>query len=723
MESKQHEFGTSAVAQLARRLGIELDYINAAGERVSIAPDVIHAVLDVMGYRAQDDSEANDWLSRIDENERSRTLPPVLVVKQNLQPIRIPFNVDETAIQDHAWRLFREDGEMVESGTLGTGQSAALTSDRSREASHEVNWLNLRTELPCGYHRVELDHCSMSLIVVPEKCWLGSIEGGQRLWGIAAQLYLLRSEQNWGIGDFTDLRTLIDIAAEWGASVIGLNPLHALFLDDPEQASPYSPASRLYLNILNIDVTAIPEFATCQDAKPLLISKDFASTLNAVRAADQVNYKAVAALKLRMLDLLYADFVKTANPERRQRFEDFVRNRGERLKQFCVFQAIRLDLASRNQRSDDLQQWPSELRDPDSQGTQNFIAQHRKNIDFLIWTQWIADEQLRDAASKAQSHKMKVGFYRDLAVGSSAASAEVWSNPQNVAARAHAGAPPDLLNPAGQDWGLSPLIPRALYESSYAPFIELVRANMRYCGALRIDHVIGLQHLYWVPAGRKADQGAYVAYPFDDLVGILALESQRNHCVIVGEGLGTVPPGFSEKLNERGILSYRVLYFEQDQDSGKFIPPDQYRSLALATVGSHDLATLRGWWLGDDITIREQHALYPDPLEAERQRKTREEEKEQLLAALLLEGLDPGDPFDFDALSRAVHTFLARSGSAIAIVQLENLTGEISQTNLPATSSEHPNWRRRLSESLENLRKRPEIANIIEAVRRERAAV
>jgi 4-alpha-glucanotransferase len=717
MKKKTTTFAKSATAELARKLDIELDYVNAAGKRIVIAPEVIRAVLATMGYRVENDQDAQEFLKRFDADESSRILPPVLVVRQDLQPTQIPVNLG-TNQKNHTWRLLCEDGGVAEEGTIR--QSAASNPGHGHKAPLETSWVALTIQMPCGYHRFELDDDSMPLIVVPEKCWLDPIERGQKLWGVAAQLYLLRSEHNWGIGDFTDLCTLIDIGAGWGASAVGLNPLHALFVDDPEHASPYAPASRLYLNILNIDITAIPEFATCEDANSLLGSEDFASALDVVRAGNMVNYRRVADLKLRMLRLVHSYFIRAGSLERRRALQAFVRHRGESLTRFCIFQAIRLELAQRNCIANDWQQWPEELREWDSPGIHAFVESHREDIDFFIWTQWIADTQLNDAARRAEMHQMAIGLYRDLAVGSSAAGAETWSNPQVVVAGAHAGAPPDLLNPAGQDWGLPPFNPRTLRESGYAPFIELVRANMRYCGALRIDHVVGLQHLYWVPAGHKPDQGAYVTYPFDELAGILALESQRNHCLVIGEDLGTVPPGFSEKLNDHGILSYRVLYFEQNSESGQFIPPDEYRPLALATIGSHDLATLKGWWLGNDIAIREQHRLYPDPKEALRQRQIRDKEKQQLLVALRMQGLDPGDGDDFDHLSRALHSFLARSGAAIMMVQLDNLTGEASQTNLPATSREYPNWRRRLSKSLEYLRNDPNVAAIIEAVRSER---
>ena len=245
-----------------------------------------------------------------------------------------------------------------------------------------------------------------------------------------------------------------------------------------------------------------------------------------------------------------------AGDERRRSLAAFVRDRGESLNRFCKFQAIRLDRAG-TPTTDDGSDLLEGLQNFDSPAIDEFVAQHRAEIDFLRWTQWIADTQLGDAASRAEADGLTLGLYRDLAVGSSGAGAEAWSNPQILVREAHAGVPPDILNPAGQDWGLPPFNPRALRESRYTPFIELVRANMRYCRALRIDHVVGLQHLYWVPAGNTPDEGAYVTYPFNDLIGILALESWRNRCLVIGEDLGTVPTGFSESLNERGILSYR----------------------------------------------------------------------------------------------------------------------------------------------------------------------
>lgn len=713
------DFAISAIASLARRLGIELDYINAAHNRIKIAPEVIRAVLAAMGYPVQDDAEADKMLRQLDEAEHSHKLPPVLVIRQDLQPVQIPVRLDGDS-REYRWRVVSEDGEIMAQGSLVAKSTRTLASEAFNCLCPETTWVRLSIDMPCGYHRFELDGEGMPLIIVPAQCWLGPLDEGRRIWGIAAQLYLLRSEHNWGIGDFTDLRTLIEIAAEWGASVVGLNPLHALFLDQPEHASPYAPASRLFLNILNIDVAAIPEFAACLEANALVTSSDFAAVLDRARAEKMVDYSAAAELKLKPLRLLHSYFKTNASADRKRAFETFTDLGGESLERFCAFQVVRFAMRSQNSTAEHIEEWPQELRTPDSPGVLRIAARHKDEIDFLMWAQWIADSQLREAARHAQANGIRLGLYRDLAVGSSAAGAEVWSNPHVVVGQARAGAPPDIVNPAGQDWGLPPFNPRALRQAAYAPFIELMQANMRYSGALRIDHVIGLEHLYWVPVGHKASDGAYVSYPFDDLVGIIALESQRNHCVVIGEDLGTVPPGFSEKINERGILSNRVLYFEQDPETGEFVPPDEYVQLALASIGSHDLATLKGWWLGDDIAIREQHRLYPDPLEGERQREIRYKQKRQLLTTLRLETSDPGDGDNFERLSRAVHAFLARSRSAIAMVEMENLTDELSQTNLPATSTEHPNWRRRYSISLEQLAKDKRVAGIIEAIQQQR---
>jgi 4-alpha-glucanotransferase len=411
-----------------------------------------------------------------------------------------------------------------------------------------------------------------------------------------------------------------------------------------------------------------------------------------------------------------------AAPAHWRAFEAFRREGGEMLQRNCLFLALREHFANQEAPRADWHSWPEEYRDPASHAVAHFAAQNRHRLDFHAWLQWVADEQLGAAATAAKRRGMAVGLYRDLAVGADRSGAETWADNAAVVSAAQVGAPPDIHNPAGQNWGLPPFHPRALLEEGYRSFIELVRANMRHAGGLRIDHVMGLQRLYWVPQGEKPSAGAYVRYPTEDLIGILALESHRHECMVVGEDLGTVPEGFRERMAEANILSYRVLYFEQEPQTGAFLPPSAYPAGALAIVGSHDLPTLRGWWEARDLDLKEELGLFPEPGEASRQRLMRERDRMQLLESLRSEGLLPidGEP-DIPTLARAVHAFLARTPSVLAMAQIDDLTDEADPVNVPATSDEHPNWRRRLSMTLDQLAVRPRFVDIAAIFRAERS--
>jgi 4-alpha-glucanotransferase len=704
----------SPLAKLGSRLGIELDYVDASKQVVTISSEVVCALLAAMNLPITDDINAQNQLNDLDRKEQTRRLPAVMVVRVDQQPIIVPFHFgsDETKF---SWRVICEDGNAVE----GTATKTSLqTTETGPHGDPDLHMLVTGNTLPLGYHRLEIDELriSMPLIVVPRRCWLpAAVENGAKMWGLAVQLYLIRSASNWGIGDFSDLRGIIESAARCGADLIGLNPLHALFLDDPSQVSPYSPASRLFLNIHNIDVTNVPEFATSLELRPMIESAPFRTALAESRAASLLDYENTSTLKLEVLRILFRSFQNNADPKRKRNFHTFV-SQNPALEQFCTFQLLRMEQAKSPAANADWRHWPEDLRRSDSAAVQRFAAGHREEIEFLSWTQWIADNQLAEAAATAKHHGMAIGLYRDLAVGAHGAGAETWSQPDTVVSRAHAGAPPDLLNTDGQDWGLPPFSPNALRETGYAAFIALVRANMRHAGALRIDHIVGLQHLYWVPEGHPPAEGAYVTYPFYDLAGILALESCRNQCLVVGEDLGTVPPGFRERTAELGILSSKVLYFEQNAATGEFLAPEEYPVLSLASVGTHDLATLGGWWDENDIKLRETHKLYSDPEEGARQHRHRQTEKRHLLEALEKRGLDPGDGSDKGRFARAVHSFLGSTNAAIAMIQTEDLIGSTMQVNLPGTTNQYPNWRRRINSNVDMIAKDPSAKTIIDAI-------
>jgi len=560
------------------------------------------------------------------------------------------------------------------------------------------------------------------LIVTPGQCWLpDAMAQGQRLWGIATQLYLLRSAHNWGIGDFGDLQRLVELSVAKGVDVVGLNPLHALFMDNPEHASPYSPASRLLLNVLNIDVSAVMQWLDCPPAQNVFDDPGFQQRLAAARQAEQVDYTTVAELKMQMLRVLFQAWQAAPTAERQREFEHFRQSQGQTLERTCLFQALRQHFAEQDQDKADWHEWPIEYRDPDSAAVAEFARSHREQVDFWVWLQWLADAQLAQAAQAAQA--MAIGLYRDLAVGADRSGAETWHDQQAIVGGAQVGAPPDIYNPAGQDWGLPPFHPRMLKQEAYRSFIELVRANMRHAGGLRIDHVMSLQHLYWVPQGHAPQDGAYVSYPMEDMIGILALESQRQQCLVVGEDLGTVPAGFRERMAQANILSYRVLFFEQEADSGAYIPPQDYPALALAVAGSHDLPTLRGWWEGSDIELKERLHLYPKADEAARQLAQRKQDRAALLTVLREQGLlDAADEqVTVEEVVLAVHGFLARSAALLAVAQLDDITGEEEQVNVPSTNHDkHPNWRRRLAVTIEDLPAHPSMRAIADLFNRER---
>jgi 4-alpha-glucanotransferase len=682
---------TEALDALAERMGIEPEYHDVRGQLIRTSADTKRALLAAMGVPAREEEEAGHALSALERAEWQRALPPVRVLRAGA-----PVSIDVTlpaGTGEIAWRIALEGG-----GERGGGAAfAELPEAGAAEIEGrrlQRRRLALPENLPQGYHRLTLEPGGgmATLIVSPFRAWLPeALERGERRWGLTVQLYTLRSGADWGIGDHGDLARLVALAAERGADVVGLNPLHALFPDNPEAASPYSPASRLLLNLLNIDVTALPEYAAIREG---LETPDFVARRDAARGTALVDYAAVTALKL---DALRRAFAATPRDGARwAAFQDFRHAMGAGFARHVLFLALRDHFAARDPSLSDWRNWPEGYRDPASPEVARFAEEQAEAVDFQAWMQWVADTQLGAAARLAAERGMAIGLYRDLAVGADSAGAETWASQRAVVSGVQVGAPRDIFNPAGQDWGLPPFHPRALQEEAYASFIDLVRANMRHAGGLRIDHVMGLLHLFCIPAGRKPIDGAYIAYPFEDLIGILTLESQRNRCLVVGEDLGTVPAGFRERMAEARILSYRILFFEQAED-GAFLSPEGYPPLAMAVLGSHDLPTLRGWWEGRDIDLKERYGLLPSAEEVTWQRDTRDRDKAALLRATAL-----ASP-ELQALSHAAHGMLARSASLLAVAQLDDLLDEGDQVNVPSTSFEHPNWRRKLSVPLEAL--------------------
>ncbi|MDB5416543.1 MAG: treZ [Rubritepida sp.] len=711
----------SRLDELALCMGIEPEFRNAHGDMVRPTADAKRGLLTAMGLNVADDAAIRAALDSLELDGWRDALPASVVLGPEASGAEIVMPATATSLN---WHLILEEGGELR----GEADFATLELLETKQVDGQElhrRRLPLPADLPWGYHRLTLEPGgrATTLIVTPGSCWLPAAAGrGERLWGIAAQLYLLRSANDWGIGDFGDLARLVELSARQGAAVIGLNPLHAMFHDKPEHASPYSPASRLLLNLLYIDVSAIPELRESPRAEALIASEDFRRRLDACRARMQVAYSEVTALKLPVLEAIFDAYRDAAPSARREAFAAFRREQGEVLERHCLFLALREHFSGEVPSLADWHEWPEGFRDPDSAEVIDFAKHHGGRVDFFAWLQWTADEQLGAAAAAAANHGMPIGLYRDLAVGADRAGAETWSNSAAVVSEAQVGAPPDIFNTQGQDWGLPPFNPRALAAEGYRSFIELLRANMRHAGGLRIDHVMALQHLYWVPKGQKPSEGAYVQYPMEDMVGILALESHRHLCLVVGEDLGTVPEGFRERMAAANILSYRVLFFEQDGETGEFLPPADYPALALAVLGSHDLPTLRGWWEAGDVALRKRLGLLDDTA-VEAQLESRRSDRAQLLQALRDAGalpMEQGEP-DVPHLAIAGHAFLAKTPSLLAMVQIDDLTDEADPVNMPATNDEHPNWRRRLSMTLDELAGSQRWMDIAAAFNKERS--
>ncbi len=551
----------------------------------------------------------------------------------------------------------------------------------------------------------------------PERAWWPEgLKGEGRRWSLAVQLYGLRSGRNWGIGDFTDLKAVMRGAAAIGAAAVGINPLHALFPDRPEHASPYSPSSRLFLNPLYLDVEEIDDFKNCRDLQDAVGSRPFQEKLASARSSETVDYGEVAALKRSVLKLSYRAFcgecLASNRHPRARAFRKFQAESGPDLRQFATFNAI-----ARARRTDDWRRWPRGLQDPQSEAVAAFAREHLQEIEFHEYLQWQLALQLASANEAARESGMSIGLYSDLAVGVEPSGAEAWSRQPLWVSEATIGAPPDALNPAGQNWGLPPPNRFAMSATSYRHFQALMSANMRQAGALRVDHIFGLMRLWWIPQGRPATEGAYVHYPCGDLFNVLAQESRRHRCLVIGENLGTPPREFEEVMREAGVLAYRLLYFEHYDVA--FPKPGEYAEDVLISAGTHDLPSLPMWWSSQDIALREALGLWPNDHARRREAENRRRARTALTRRLCEERLLETASVPREAPVEAVYAYLARTPCKLLMVQLEDVLELHTQNNVPGTTDEYPNWRQKLPVSVETALASPRLAALAEVFRRE----
>lgn len=708
--------------QLVEMRGIETQYVDAWGKPATIAESSKAKLLNTLGYDTSSDEKIQSQITQDIKSVWLSPLNPVQVVR-NTQEINLAVRLPiELVNDDHTLTVTCENGDVLTHRFTPVDQEMTTMAHIDDVEFHEYV-VTLPLDLPLGYHDVALsadedEFARSRLIVAPEACYTpNEIKEGKKIWGLSVQLYCVRSEKNWGIGDFSDLAQLIEKAAGVGADFIGLNPIHALYPANPNACSPYGPSSRRWLNYLYIDVTAIDGYDDAS-VQAVVSSDEFKATLEHARNVEHVDYEAVAHVKLAALkavfDVYDAKYLRKSTKQNKA-FKAFVEAGGESLDMLAVYDALQSHLKAEGKDSWGWPVFPQEYKDYYNPAVAKFKSANEQDVKFYLFLQWIAAQQLEIASNKATDAGMTIGLYRDLAVGVSEGSAEIWGNKDLYCTGASVGAPPDILGPLGQNWGLPPMDPRKLYEQGYQPIIDLFASNMASSGSLRIDHVMALLRLWWVVKGDNAKDGGYVYYPVDDLLGILALESHRNQSLVIGEDLGTVPEEIRSKLADNGVYSYRVFFFEQAEDGG-FFSPSHYPIQSMSTLTTHDMPTLIGYWHCLDLELGKEIGLYPTEEILQTLYADRHENKQAILDTLHGHG-SIGDNVGRDVnhtgmnreLNNGMQVHMAGGSSALLSLQLEDWLEMDKPVNIPGTFDEYPNWRRKLTENIESMFDRHDI--------------
>ncbi len=670
---------------LARLHGVQTSYHDALGHYVEATPESLLGVLRALQAPVDSLDDVADALRERRDELSGRMAEPVVVAWDGHAP-SIDLKLAGGA-GSLAWHLDLEGGER-------RAQVVDLDSLPHSEAGRR---LSLPEPLPLGYHHLTVEHGGRSaetlVISAPSRCFAGD---GKPLWGVFLPLYALRTARSWGAGDFSDLETLAEWTAGLGGGVVGTLPMLAAFLDEPCEPSPYAPASRLFWNELYLDPRRLPEFEDSPAARRLVESPDFLREVEALRAAPRVDYPRLMALKRRVLEEL-AQRCYSRGGARLEELERFVTDRAG-LDEYAAFRAVG------DRRGEPWQLWPGRLRE----GRLAPADYDEEDQRYYLYTQWAAEQQIHAMAKEAR--RRGPGLYLDLPLGVHGSSYDVWRERDLFAEEASAGAPPDSLFTKGQDWGFPPLQPERLRERGYDHLIDCLRHHLEHAGLLRIDHVMQLHRLFWIPRGLGAAGGVYVTYPAEELYAVLSLESHRHRAMVVGENLGTVPPEVNEAMDRREILGMYVVQYElQPGSQGLREPPAK----SAASLNTHDMPTFQAFWQAKDVDELESLGFFtPDQARQEKERR----------AAIrwgMEEALHPEErgrgPATEDAVLRARLDHLASSPARMVLVNLEDLWHETEPQNVPGTHTERSNWQRKARFSFEEFSTR---AGVVEPLRR-----
>ncbi|MDQ7786872.1 MAG: 4-alpha-glucanotransferase [Thermodesulfovibrionales bacterium] len=732
------------IRELSGLCGIIPEYWDIFGNRHETSPETMEGILRAMKCRIDSSADVVREIQQRKWGTWGEFLDPVHVRSVNDQPISVPVYIQAKEGEEKniliSW--FIENEENIPSRTGGDEGATELphrndmqTISGDRLPISEEQWFDgkrfLKVSLAdtgnreTGYYRMTV-RClhpekvfptetnerekTARIIIAPDACYLPEEFSARKSWGLFVSLYAVRSLRNWGIGDFTDLKKLVAWIAGLQGGFVGINPLHAIPNTLPFGISPYSPITRLYKNYLYLDIEAVPEYAESQELKSVISAPDIGSTIQELRQTQFVGYEEIAHLKETVLRNCFEVFYKNHYNEdtpRCRKFREYLSLEGHPLESFALFMVIHEHMKKKGTYS--WQEWPEEYHDRSGSEVRKFAMSHEKDVLFYQYMQWLIDQQLESIEQEVKKKGMLLGLYQDLAIGSLGGGSDAWSNQSAFAYEAEVGAPPDDFSPDGQKWGFPPLIPEAERETGYELFVQTMRKNMKRGGALRIDHALGMFRLFWIPRGKYPKDGAYVNYPFEDLIRIIALESVRNKTVVIAEDLGTVGDNVRETLRRFKMLSYRLLYFERDYPDPSFSDPDKYSSAALCAVTTHDLPTLSGYWQGRDMEVSKRVGKYPDETLFNKKREERERDKRLLISALKAKGvLRKNYPLQSgmtDELCSAVYQYLSLTPCRMVVVNFDDILGTLDQQNLPGTVDEHPNWVQKIPVLLEDAMK------------------
>ena len=719
------------VDELAEKAGILLEF-EAEGGVYPTSFETKKALLNALGLSANTPKEAKSSLQSVLEKPFKRALPPVMIVRREQKTVKIPVTVVAgTKKGTLNCQIVLEDGKKT---AIKADISDLPVLEKATVGKQKYEHRALKIDMPeqLGYHTFSVSGetvvkqgRTMALIVVPEKCYMPEMmRQGGKPWGFPVQLYALRSDRNWGIGDFTDLKEMNTVAKTFGADIVGINPINVAFVANWETASPYYSSSRLFLNPLYIDVEAVDGAKTV--LKKWKASADVKARLKKAKASALVDYATVGALKTEALRLLFSSFKGDRD------FDAFCTEGGKELEAAALYQALSVFFVNdrgRHASVEDLDRalnlvaapedlflckgtgfksWGRAYASPDTEQVRHFAIENSDEIRFYKFMFWIADRQFQAACDESKKQGLGIGLYQDLAVGVASESAETWGAQGLFATQLSIGSPPDMFNANGQEWGVAPMRPDVMRDEAYASYRRMLSANMKRAGAVRIDHVMGLVRLFCIPRGEK---GAYIKYNVEDMIGIVALESYRNKCLVVGEDLGVVPDFFRGMLEKAGILSFRVFRYEQTSD-GYYKSLDTYPKTALVAAGTHDMPTLAGYWLGTDIDAAQKIGLMNEE-RSNYARTLRRKDRFAVVETLAHSGRWFVDSRSFDAeingktlpgrFIEKLYAYLATAPCCLLLVQLEDILEQKEQMNMPGTNTEYPNWRYKLPKTIAEL--------------------